>query len=127
MLVNKSEQVTFWDIDGTLILHVPHPVNDLDKVFLIKVIDPVTQTTIYVNPHSTMIRLMREEHARGGTIKVWSRGGWAWAEAVITALGLTNLVDEVMSKPYAYYDDVPIADWLTNRVYLTPGAPYKGF
>lgn len=121
MRVNKV-QPTFVDIDGTLILHVG--IGDLSDL---NVSDPLEPSrTIRLKKHYAMIRILVEEHRRGACIKVWSRGGWEWAEAVIKALGLEQYVDEVMDKPMAYLDDVPVEDWLTNRVYIKPGTPYKG-
>lgn len=123
MRINKV-QPTFVDIDGTLIIHLDPKYHDLS--FSVKVEDPLGISPIYVEAHHTMIRLLKEEHQRGACIKVWSRGGWEWAQNVIIALKLENYVDEVMDKPMVYFDDVPIEQWLTNRVYLPPGTPYKG-
>lgn len=49
---------------------------------------------------------------------VWSAGGGDWAEAVVKALGIEEMVDIVMSKPSWYYDDKPCEDWMGKQIYL---------
>lgn len=110
-----------WDIDGTLIL----PYDKTQKQLAVDVYDAITNKYIKMAVHEPMVRLLREEHHRGGHIVVWSRGGYEWAANVIRALDLTSCVHLVMSKPMAYFDDVPIAEWLPYRVYLDPKMQYK--
>lgn len=135
MQVIKSEQVSFWDVDETLVLHktvhTRHIYDDkgnITELFprdSVVVKDPIENKNIRLYIHEPMIRLMREEARRGGTIIVWSRGGHEWAASVINALGLQDLVTLVMSKPMVYFDDKPIQEWLPYRVYLEPGTTYK--
>jgi len=119
----KSEHVVFFDIDQTLILYKDTPGADTEPVVL--VLDPIRNKRIEFKEHTAMTRLMREEYHRGAYIVVWSRGGYEWAANVIEALGLEECVQQVMSKPVAYFDDKPVAEWMNNRVYLEPGTPYK--
>lgn len=122
MIIYKKESVCPFDVDETLILHDSKPVSAGDAV-MIK--DPLRNRVIQATRHHAMIRLLEEEHHRGSLVVVWSRGGYEWAANVIEALGLTDKVDLVLTKPMVYFDDIPIQEWLTNRVYLKPGTHYK--
>lgn len=124
MLVIKNENTVFFDVDNTLILCASEYICH-KKIW---VYDPITNSKIEVAVHGSMIRLLREEHHRGSHVIVWSRGGYEWASNVIRALDLENYVHLVMTKPMAYFDDIPIETWLTNRVYFEPNLhkKYKG-
>jgi predicted phosphatase len=123
MKVIRNEYITMWDIDDTLVMH-EKPINLNDEV-IIK--DPIGMigTEIRLRKNLPMIRLMKEEKARGSTIIVWSRGGYQWAENVIKALKLEGYVTLILSKPLAYFDDKPVEEWLKYRVYLSPDTKYK--
>lgn len=114
-----NRNTTFWDVDDTLVMHAL----STESIGIQDPIDP--SHSVIVTPNNNMIRLMLEEKARGSFIIVWSRGGDAWAEAVIRALELQNTVDLVMTKPMAYFDDKPIEEWLPYRVYMRPDEEYK--
>lgn len=121
MKIIKSENVVFFDVDETLVT-----AEQFISCTGVHVADPVEPGRVIVRyQHLGNIRLLREEYQRGSTIIVWSRGGWEWATNVIKALLLTNLVHTVMSKPLVYFDDVPVEQWLTQRVYLDPRLKYK--
>lgn len=122
MKILRNEYVTFWDIDDTLVMH-EKPMNSIDEVM---VKDPLGNSEIRLRKNLPMIRLMKEEKARGATVIVWSRGGFQWAENVIKALKLDGYVTLIMSKPLAYFDDKPVESWLKYRVYLDPNTSYKG-
>lgn len=115
------EDIAPFDVDETLILHNP-PIGDFDYV---DVKDPLTGGVIELAVHAPMVRLLKEAKHRGSFVIVWSRGGYKWAEAVVKALELENHIDQVMSKPRAYYDDTPVDQWLKDRVYLDPNSNYK--
>jgi hypothetical protein len=119
MQVIKSEQLRMWDIDDTLVMH-SEPCDESVDIH-----DPIDDRTITLGINAPMVRLLKEEHSRGGFIVVWSRGGYAWAQAVITALKLTDKVHLIMSKPLVYFDDSPVENWLKDRVYLHPSTKYK--
>jgi len=68
-------------------------------------------------PHQAHIRLLKQFKVRGHYIIVWSQGGYQWAKAVVEALGLTEWVDEVKTKPKWYIDDLPSNSWM-RRTYL---------
>lgn len=120
MKVIKNENVLVVDVDETLVLSTE--VRDLKSV---PIWDEVTGSFLYVQPHQPHVRLIHEENQRGRFIIVWSRGGHAWAEAVVKGLGLLGSVDLIMSKPYAYIDDVPIQNWLTDRIFIPHTTEYK--
>ena len=138
MNVIKNELIRPFDVDGTLILHVEDQVVYVPSIHgdifttiptykFIDVKDPVTGGTIQVARHEPMIRLLDEELHRGAHILLWSRGGYEWAHAVILALGY-NPHDSrftIMSKPLAYFDDIPVDKWMTDRIYLEPDTIYK--
>ena len=102
MIVIKSDKVIFFDIDETLVQE--HPNADI---------------TISCEGYTTQVKVIQENFnriiyhkARGQTIAVWSNSGYKWAAAVVLALGLTNEVDLVISKPWGYYDDLDSSKWL---------------
>lgn len=122
-----QENPVFFDIDETLVLAESN-IWDLKRPYAkyVDVIDPLDSVkTISMRIHEPMVRLLKEEKARGSRVIVWSRGGWHWARNVIEALQLDNYVDEVMTKPLVYFDDLDISEWLKYRVYLHPDTPYK--
>lgn len=121
MQIIRSEYITFWDVDETLVMH-----DIKGSPYCIAVDDTLNpDKRIRVIPNSNMIRLLKEEKHRGATVLVWSKGGYEWATNVIKALKLEEHVDYVLSKPIAYFDDKEINQWLTYRVYIPPTAAYK--
>lgn len=133
-IINK-ERLVMCDIDDTVVMHRSRGENaglsryllpsDLPPREYIKLVDRLTGDTLELEVNKNMVRLVKEEHHRGATIIVWSRGGYEWAADVITALGLQDYVHTVMSKPLVYFDDKPVTEWLTDRVYIGPDANYK--
>ena len=120
MKIIRNENILCVDVDETLI------VSTGDKTLKTRPIwDEVTKGFINVQPHLPHVRLLQEEKARGRFVIVWSRGGYAWAEAVVTGLGLISSVDLIMSKPYAYIDDKPVQSWLTEQIYIPHTMEYK--
>ncbi len=124
MKVIENENVVMVDVDDTLVMHVKPPYDLESKQ--VKVQDPLNPlATIEMVVNEPMVRLVREEAHRGTTVVVWSRGGYEWAQNVVVALKLTEVIDYVMSKPTAYFDDKPVEEWLKYRVYLKPETIYK--
>ena len=122
MIVTKSEQIRPFDVDGCLIGEY---VKGKTKRY-VDVMDPVTKRYIRASVNPAMVRLLKEEHHRGGHIKVWSRSGWEWARNVVIALGLETKVHEVLSKPLVYFDNEPVKNWLRDRVFIDFDTSYKG-
>lgn len=120
MLVVKNELVRPCDVDGTLVIHDHTKCHKTVQVF-----DPATKKWLTMGVNVNMVRLLVEEKHRGGYVIVWSRGGYEWAKNVVLALNLENVVDLVMSKPLAYYDDTPVKKWMKDRVFIEPNVIYK--
>lgn len=123
MRVIANEVVDFFDVDGTLVMHEDPSTIPIGEE--VRVYDSISRKTLILRANTPMIRLLKESDARGAFVIVWSRGGYQWARDVLVALNLIDHVDQVMSKPMAYFDDTPVASWLLNRVYLPPDTIYK--
>lgn len=149
MVTIKSEYIVMVDVDDTLVMHeeaqkilVPYNASNDSEMTLafdwsgdnikipsslqfVDVQDPIEDRKITLRINKPMVRLVREEAARGAYVIVWSRGGYQWAKNVVEALGLSSEVKLIMSKPLAYFDDKEVSDWLKYRVYLGPDTIYK--
>jgi hypothetical protein len=120
--VINNERIIPCDIDDTLIMH-ENP-DQYDK--LIYVEDPHhAGAMIKLGVNEPMVKVLKDEKARGAFILVWSRSGFAWANAIILALGLENSVDLIMTKPSVYLDDTEVSKWMTDRVWINPKVTYK--
>lgn len=117
MIVTKNERVIPCDIDDTLIMHDGAPD--------VQVYDALENRMLSFRKNEAMIRLLKEEKARGAHIIVWSRGGYRWAASVVEALGLEKYVDQIYTKPLVYFDDKDASEWMKDRVYLGPDVKYK--
>ncbi len=124
MEVIKSHRIVFFDVDDTLVIWDWKSV-DPEGLRLIKVEDPEAKCSQLVMPHDRHVQLMKQFKARGHTVVVWSQGGWAWAESVVKALGVENVVDYVMDKPSWYVDDLPASMFLGKPIFLDPLNPNK--
>lgn len=124
MKVIRQNHVVHCDVDGTLVMH-GYPEFSGQETVLVK--DPVKSGEfIEVTLNKPMIRILEEELHAGTFVVVHSLGRYEWAENVLKALGLDhhdNIL--VMSKPLAYFDDKPVQEWLTHRVYIKPDEIYK--
>lgn len=124
MVTIKSENIKPFDIDETLILTITGSEPE-DAVYT-AVQDPLDETNfIEFRVHEPMVRLLKEESARGAFVIAHSRSGFQWAQNVIDALELKKYVNICMSKPIVYFDDKDVTHWLKDRVYLDPNTPYK--
>ncbi len=116
MQVTSNEHVVCFDVDDTLILWddafaAPGPER-------VRILDPYDGHAVYLKPHARHVKLLRQMRGRGRYLVVWSAAGAKWAEAVINALELQSCVDLVITKPLAYVDDLPVAEWMGKRIYL---------
>jgi hypothetical protein len=123
MIILDKENLRMVDVDDTLVMH---RTSQYDCLRSVVVKDPLGGPSILLDKNFAMIRLIKEEHARGATIVVWSRGGYQWAKNVVEALKLESYVTMIMSKPTIYFDDKPVEEWLKDRVYIGPNEKYKG-
>lgn len=112
MLVNKTELVTYLDIDGTLINKDPiqHHTSDLKVDYY--------GVQYRVQLLHKNIEFVKTLHARGWQITAHSHNGWQWAENVINVLGLKPYIYEVKSKPFKYIDDQDCHSWMGTRINL---------
>lgn len=116
----KNEQVIFIDVDDTLIIW--GKIKRGQKA--VAVTNPYDGHQEIVRAHLGHIKILKDRKARGAHIIVWSAGGYAWAGAVVKALGLEKYVDHVMSKPIMYIDDLEAKDILGERLYLGVDSAY---
>lgn len=119
MHVIQSHKRVNFDVDETLVIWDWRPVSP-DGVGLIDIVDPISGHIEVVLPHQQHITLLKQFKARGHTVMVWSQGGWAWAESVVKALGIEDLVDYVDSKPDWYVDDLPASAFMGTNIYKHP-------
>ncbi len=121
MRVHNNENISPFDVDGTLI--EPYRGNGIDSIGVEDPLQPGKY--LLMVPNYNNIRLLKEEYHRGHEILVWSRGGSEWAVSVIKALGLEQYVSDVYTKPLVYFDDLDIKEWLNQRVFIPIDAKYK--
>lgn len=122
MRVVANERPIPVDVDETLVMHE----GPMQYATTVEVEDPLHPGKfILLGVNEPMIKVLMDEKRRGSFILVWSRSGNAWAEAVVKALGLTEYVDLVMTKPISYLDDTPVENWLKDRVWINPKVTYK--
>lgn len=116
-IVIENEQVFGFDIDLTMI----SKRRKLPEHGDIYVENPYTKETVYFKPHYAHMDLLKEMHGRGRYIIIWTASGTQWAKAIVEALELTQFVHIIMTKPIGYIDDLPVEQWLNNRIYLHEG------
>jgi hypothetical protein len=115
MRVNTNDSIASYDVDGTIITVLkdnPHPDD------IISITDPYTGTVKLRTAYMPNIELMKKHKAQGYWIKVWSHGGYKWAEAVVKKLGLADIVDEIEAKPLKYIDDLNASEWMGNPIFV---------
>ena len=120
MLVLEGNCIYF-DVDDTLVMWPQYSgvVHEKWNAAAIPIASPFDKKIYFLVPHERHITLLRKHKKLGKfPIVVWSQGGGAWAEAVVVALGLSDVVDVCMSKPQVYYDDLFISDQGWQRKYL---------
>jgi hypothetical protein len=111
MSKRRNEYPVFFDVDNTLVMWC----TDLPDV---EIKDPYGKGVIKLKKHNKHIKLMKDYHARGCQIIVWSAGGRAWAKAVVKALKLKKYVDIILTKPVKLVDDLDCKEWMGPRIYL---------
>ena len=97
MKVLKQAPTVYCDVDDTLIKWN----YDSNKNYPNVRIDG-----IYYQVNSHITTLLVELKKRGHNIVVWSQSGSEWAERVVRALLLHDVVDIVSPKPHIYLDDI---------------------
>lgn len=116
MYILKNEKVIYIDCDETLILW------NYRTEFEDKTIEIGREGfKCRVLPHEPHITEIKRHKARGQSIVVWSAAGFEWATQVVQALQLEDYVDLVMSKPFAYYDDLSSQEFMGTKRYIRYG------
>lgn len=118
MNVIEGERNIMFDVDDTLVMWDDKYLEPGDSK--VSVIDPYDGCKVYLTPHKQHIKLLKNHLMRGTQVFVWSQGGVLWAKAVVVALGLESSSVYVMSKPLSYVDDLPVQEWLIDRIYISP-------
>lgn len=121
MIYFDKQNLRACDVDDTLIMHRPNKFTSA----VVDIENPYDGITRRYDLNRNMIKLIREEHARGNPILVWSRRGAPWAKAVVEALQLTDIVSLIMDKPMVYFDDKDVSEWMRDRVYIGPDESFK--
>lgn len=103
----RNEQIIWCDVDSTLIEH--HQGNLTVSYY---------GEERLVTPHLEHISFLRSLKARGCYIIVHSNNGYAWAETIVKALKLEDVVDQVMSKPFKVIDDAPAETWMPMNIWI---------
>jgi hypothetical protein len=114
---NFFENVIAVDVDDTLILH-DEPKDPENKTKIQIQYPGGSMVEVWV--HEAHLQFVKDQHAKGRTILIWSQGGGKWVEAVAEALGLNKLnpMPIKMSKPFAFVDDLDSVHWMNNRVWI---------
>jgi hypothetical protein len=113
MKITENDNIIGVDVDDTLVMmSVPIGRNPEDCISF-----DYFGYKYNLYPHRAHIELLKQFKVRGHYIIVWSQGGYQWAAAAVKALGLTEWVDEVKTKPKWIIDDMPANAW-TRRTYL---------
>lgn len=123
-MIKIKGRTIFSDVDDTLLYWdsvkehsvdvdlIPQPHYN-DRVYFPKPGNP--DFVVSVKPIYSNIGELKKLMAQGFTIIVWSAGGEDWAEAFVKAVGLEPYVTAVVSKPQAYYDDLPCEEFMGKR------------
>lgn len=115
-IVLESDRVSCYDCDDTLVRWIWD--QNEKEALKDKMIKFDTEGTgfhmryVFLVPNEQVINNLKQNHATGGTIVVWSAGGYIWAKEVVKVLGLSDQVDLIMSKPTRYVDDLPCNEWM---------------
>lgn len=114
MMTTNSEQIIMIDVDDTLVMWNWHTGS-----YDVEVKDPYFDNVYKLKKHNKHIKILKDHYARGFYVVVWSAGGFAWAEAVVKALGLEKHVHQIMTKPCKFIDDLEADEILVNRIYFS--------
>jgi len=110
-----NPNVVCFDVDGTLIKPfcdcTPEEQAGLPSILIET---PWGKDQFVLLEH--IIARVRRQHMQGHYTIVWSQGGHEWAEQVVKALKLEECVDQIMTKPKWYMDDLPADEWMTRTI-----------
>lgn len=100
MKIIKSNNITVFDCDDTLVMYRNFRVKTKDKLEF-----DYGDEKIYLTPHAFHVTFLKHCHNRGDYVIAWSKNGFEWCQQVINKLGLNKYVDVCMSKPSRHVDD----------------------
>lgn len=114
MIKFPEKPTVFFDVDNTIVFS---PAEFPDLYIKLSTIGYGGRDWLIHREH---INLLKDFHARGHTVIVWSAGGADWAEGIITALQLTDYVYACMPKPFWYADDKKCHEFMddTKHIYI---------
>lgn len=111
MLTTTTGKDVYFDVDDTLVMwgKPQHPratpfLKDNGEIEMLV-------------PNVAHIEALIRAHFVGHTTIVWSGNGKEWAKRVIEMMGLEHYVTFVHNKPDHFYDDMPAAQFMKNRIY----------
>ena len=114
MIVLENDHCVFFDVDDTLIMWKRHD----DNAKIVSIYEPSLKVTQDLYVKEAHVELLKRIHGRGKQIIVWSHGGWAWAEAVVNELGISEYVYAVMTKVEDYVDDRDLKEYISKNLYI---------
>ena len=111
----NNQNIVCFDVDDTLIIYdKPEHIEDIVTFSC-----PYTGKTVTAYPHKSHAIFIKQQHARGRFVIVWSNAGADWAETVVRTLGLSDYVHLVMTKPIMVVDDGNTLESIVGaKVYL---------
>lgn len=102
MKVIKNDMIVFCDIDDTLV-GWGNP-EFVDNGNFVEIECNGFKETHWILKEN--VEALKLHKTRGHAIVIWSAGGYDWAQAVVKALKLEEIVDLVCAKPQWLYDDL---------------------
>jgi hypothetical protein len=102
----------YYDVDDTLIMRTGQVPGAMEM--------KTERGSIWVKPHQPHCDIIKELHAQGITIIVWSAGGSDHAARAVKLLGLEQYVDVCLEKPHWVIDDKPVDNWMPKAGYKPP-------
>lgn len=105
--INPNPIIILCDIDDTLVSF--HPIEGCDPIKL-----NYGPLSYNIYPILKNIEILKQMKMRGIYVRAHSQGGFKWAEAALSALGLLDFVDSVECKPKWYLDDLDANKWMSR-------------
>jgi hypothetical protein len=112
MVRNRNPNIIMCDVDCTLI--EPFDITKHEPGQMLDITTPWGTEHFVELKHVT--RRLRRQHMQGHYVIVWSQGGDEWTEIVVKALKLQDCVDQIMTKPKWYFDDLPADEWMKRTI-----------
>jgi predicted HAD superfamily phosphohydrolase YqeG len=87
-------------------------MNDNPDVVFVDVDDTIVRTIGSKRiPIPRVIEYIKQAHARGAVLYLWSSGGAEYARQSAIEFGVQDLFEAFLPKPKTYVDDQVISDW----------------